>query len=243
MAAAFDQTPVITQSEPAPGTGVGIRKIDYREAEELANAVIHGLGAVLAVVGLIMLVEEASSVGRTGSTVAVLVYGAALVLLFTFSAIQHGLPLGPAKRLFVALDHAGIYLLIAGTYTPFALLLPAEQHEPLLIAIWTLATVGIVLQACAFLYGWARKYEKTAFIIYLAMGWLPLLTTGTSVFTAMETAGLVLLVGGGLAYTIGVIFYLWRKLRFSHAVWHAFVLAASVLHFLAVFYYVVPVPM
>jgi hemolysin III len=240
MTAVLDQTRVISPAEPAPGTGVGIRKIDYSEAEELANAVIHGLGAILAVVGLIMLVEEASSIGRNGSTIAVLVYGVALVLLFTFSAIQHGLPLGPAKRLFVALDHAGIYLLIAGTYTPFALLLPPEQYEPLLIAVWTLAIVGIVLQACAFRYGWARKYEKTAFLIYLAMGWLPLLTTGTSVFTAMETAGMVLFLGGGLAYTVGVIFYLWRKLRFSHAVWHVFVLAASALHFFAVFYYVVP---
>lgn len=217
------------------------RRPDFDRSEEFANSLLHAIGALLAVAGLILLVVQAADNGRMESLAAVLVYGMALILLFTFSALHHGLPLGRAKRLFLGLDHAGIYLLIAGTYTPFCLLAP-DRHTLLLAAVWTLAAIGIGLQATAFLRGRGSSYEKGAFLIYLAMGWLPILLIGRSVLDALDGAGLLLLGGGAMAYSIGVVFYLWRALRFSHAIWHTFVLAASAQHFFAVFYYVVPAP-
>lgn len=229
------------QNDDSPAVHDRNRRPDFDRSEEVANSLLHAVGALLAVAGLILLALQATDNGRVGSLAAVLVYGMALILLFTFSALHHGLPLGRAKRLFLGLDHAGIYLLIAGTYTPFCLL-ALDRHNLLLGAIWTLAAVGIGLQATAFLRGWGRSYEKAAFLIYLAMGWLPILLIGRGVMGVLDGAGLLLLVGGGLAYSIGIVFYLWRSLRFSHAVWHTFVLAASAQHFFAVFYYVVPAP-
>lgn len=214
----------------------------FSRSEELANSLIHAVGAVLGVVAMIVLIWKAEEGGRTGSLGAVLIYGAALILLFASSAIYHGLSDGCAKRLFRSFDHAGIFLLIAGTYTPFCLLLPPESRWILFTIVWTLAGLGIALQATAFLVGRIRHYEKGAFAFYLALGWVPILAAGGDVLKALAATGLMLLVAGGVAYSIGVIFYLWRRLRFGHAIWHLFVLGASTFHFFAVLLFVVPNP-
>jgi hemolysin III len=214
----------------------------FTRSEEWANSLIHAVGAVLGIIALVLLVIEATDGGRTGSVEAVVIYGAALILLFASSAIYHGLSDGPAKRLFRSFDHAGIFLLIAGTYTPFCLLLPPERRWILLIVVWVLAGLGIVLQTTAFLANRIRHYERMAFVLYLALGWIPILAVGQEVLAALSQTGLMLLVAGGVAYSIGVIFYLGRRLQFGHAIWHLFVLSASALHFFAVLLFVVPAP-
>jgi hemolysin III len=236
--------PPRTRTEPVakPAFRPKFRRHRYTRHEEWANSAIHAVGALLGVIGLALLIAQAQTNGRDGSLVAVIVYGITLVLLFVCSALQHGLRSGPAKRLFLVLDHAGIFLVIAGTYTTFCLVLEPLQRNMLLAAIWTLAAIGIALEVRAFLSGRGKHYEKTAYLGYLLLGWFPILVSGGAMFRSIELAGTWLMVAGGLAYSIGIVFYLWTKLRFGHAVWHLFVLAASALHFLAVLLYVVPNP-
>ena len=212
----------------------------YSPAEERINAAIHGFGVLLGVAALVFLVVEASAVGRDGSLPAVIVYGGALVLLFLFSTLYHAVSRGTIKRVFHSLDHSGIYLLIAGTYTPFCLLMPAGEGWVLFAVIWLLAAVGIAVQAAAFLIGWEARYERVAFLYYLAMSWIPILWASGVVFEALPTPGIALLIAGGIAYSVGVVFYLWKRLRFNHAVWHLFVVAGSALHYFSVLLYIVP---
>ncbi len=212
----------------------------YPRPEEWANAAIHGVGAFFAVIGLVALVIHAVAVGRVGSVPAVSIYGAALIFLFLFSALHHAVKRHRLKHVLLALDHCGIFLLIAGTYTPFCLLMPAGQVWILLAVIWGLAAAGIAVQVASFLTGHSARYEKLAFVFFLAMGWIPILWVGDVVFAALAPGGLALLVAGGVAYSVGVVFYAWKKIPFGHAVWHLFVVAGSAFHFFSVFYYVVP---
>ncbi len=213
----------------------------YPRSEERVNAAIHGFAALFAVVGLVALVVHAEEVGRAGSVPAVSIYGGALFFLFLFSALHHAVKRHQLKHVLLALDHCGIFLLIAGTYTPFCLLMPPGQVWVLLTVIWGLAAGGITVQVAAFLTGHSARYEKLAFVFFLAMGWIPILWVGDVVFSALPAGGLGLLIAGGVAYSVGVIFYAWKKIPFGHAVWHTFVVAGSAFHFFSVFYYVVPV--
>ncbi len=212
----------------------------YPRAEERLNAATHAFGAILGVVGLVLLVIQANSMGRTGSLPAVIVYGAALVLVFLFSALHHAVSRPRIKQALLALDHGGIYLLIAGTYTPFCLLMPPGQEWTLLALVWGPALAGILVQLAAFLTNRSDGYERFAFVFYLALGWLPLLWAGDDVFRKLAPLGLDLLVAGGISFTIGVVFYLWRRLPYGHAVWHLFVVAGCAFHFFSIFHYVVP---
>jgi hemolysin III len=212
----------------------------YSRAEERLNAATHAFGAFLGAVGLVLLVIQANSMGRTGSLPAVIVYGAALVLLFLFSALHHAVSRPRIKQFLLALDHCGIYLLIAGTYTPFCLLMPPGQEWTLLAFVWGLALAGIIVQLAAFLTRRSDGYERFAFVFYLALGWIPILWAGEDVFRTLEPLGLALLVAGGISFSIGVVFYLWKRLPYGHAVWHLFVVAACAFHFYSIFYYVVP---
>lgn len=204
------------------------------------NAATHAFGAILGAVGLVFLVIQANSMGRIGSVPAVIVYGAALVLLFLFSALHHAVSRPRIKQFLLALDHCGIYLLIAGTYTPFCLLMSPGQEWTLLALVWGLALSGILIQLGAFVTKRSDGYERFAFVFYLALGWIPILWVGGDVFRALEPLGLALLVAGGVSFSIGVVFYLWKRLPYGHAVWHLFVVAACVFHFYSIFYYVVP---
>ena len=213
----------------------------YPRAEERLNAATHGFGALLSAIGLVFLAVQAQSVGRTGSLPAIVIYGNALVLLFAFSALHHAVVRPKFKHFFLALDHCGIYLLIAGTYTPFCLLMPPGQEWKLLAMVWGLAVVGILVQVAAFLAGRSNGYERVAYVFYLAMGWIPVLWAGDEIYRNLAQGGLNLLFAGGIAFSVGVIFYLWKRLPYGHAVWHLFVVAGCALHFMAIFHYVIPI--
>ncbi len=163
------------------------------------------------------------------------VFGTSLVLLYTASTLYHSISVAAAKPALRALDHIAIYVLIAGTYTPFTLIaLPGPWGWSLFAAVWTLALAGSALEL-----GLLKRYHKLAVLLYVGMGWIGMIAF-KPLSEHLQTGGMLLLIGGGVAYTLGVPFYLWRRLPYHHALWHVFVLAGSVLHFLAVLLYVIP---
>ncbi|TCV95887.1 hemolysin III [Luteibacter rhizovicinus] len=207
----------------------------YPHGEEVASSVIHGIGLVASIAGLAVLVAFAALYGGARAVVASSVFGTTLILLYTASTLYHAIPGVMAKRVLRTLDHIAIFLLIAGTYTPFTLLaLPGAWGWSLFGTIWGIAIVGSALEL-----GMLKRYRKAAVFLYVAMGWVAVVAI-EPLRTHVETGGLVLLFAGGLAYTAGVPFYMARRLPYHHAIWHFFVLAGSVLHYLAVLLYVIP---
>ncbi len=209
----------------------------YSVGDELASSLIHGIGIVLSIAGLAVLVAFAALHGNALAVIACAVFGASLVLLYTASTLYHSISAAAAKPTLRALDHIAIYVLIAGTYTPFTLIaLPGVRGWSLFATVWVLALVGSALEL-----GLLKRYHKLAVLLYVGMGWIGIVAFGP-LSAHLQTGGTALLLAGGLAYTLGVPFYLWRKLPYHHALWHVFVLAGSVLHFLAVLLYVIPGP-
>lgn len=206
--------------------------------EEIASSVTHGLGLAAAVVAIPLLISAAARRGDLWGTVGAAVFGATLVFLYATSTLYHALPPGSiprAKRVFRVLDHAAIYLLIAGTYTPFMLgPLRGPWGWSLLGAVWGLAVCGVALKSTI---GFRFPHASTA--LYLLMGWLILVAVGPLAANLDRTA-LVWLVAGGLCYTGGVLFYAWERLRYGHAIWHLFVAAGSACHVAAVLIGVLP---
>jgi len=204
----------------------------YTFGEELANSLTHGFGLLLSIAGLCGLMFVASGVRETASC---LVYGITLILVYATSTLYHGARRADAKQLLRTLDHVAIFLLIAGTYTPFVLIaLRGAWGWSLFVAVWTLAAVGAVLELTAL-----RRMRGAMIALYIGMGWIGLVAIKPLV-AALPTPGLWLLFGGGVSYTFGVLFYVWRGLRYHHAVWHLFVLGGSVLQYFAVLFYVLP---
>ena len=207
----------------------------YSFGDELASSVIHGIGIVLSIAGLATLVAFAALHGDALVVTACAVFGTSLVLLYTASTLYHSISVAAAKPALRALDHIAIYVLIAGTYTPFTLIaLPGPWGLSLFVAVWTLALAGSALELGLF-----RRYHKLAVLLYVGMGWIGMIAF-KPLSAHLQVGGMLLLIGGGAAYTLGVPFYLWRRLPYHHALWHVFVLAGSVLHFLAVLLYVIP---
>jgi hemolysin III len=207
----------------------------YNTAEEIANSITHGLGVILAIAGLAVLTAFASLFGGAWHIVSCSIYGATQILMYVASTLYHSIPLPRAKAVLRQLDHAAIFLLIAGTYTPFALVnLRGPWGWSILGLIWGLAILGIALQSRLI-----RHNRWITAIPYVVMGWVAVVAIKPLV-ELVAPGGLMLLVGGGLAYTVGVAFYVWRRLPFHHAIWHLFVLAGSALHFFAVLFYVIP---
>ncbi len=206
----------------------------YTFREEIAHGVTHGLGTGLALVGLAGLIAVGRHRGSwclTGDTI----FGVTLVLLYLASTLYHSIPSPRAKPILRALDHSAIYLLIAGTYTPFTLVnLRGPEGFALLGLVWFLAIAGILWKALA-----TGRYPAFSIALYLGMGWSILLVVKPLVHS-VERGGIALLVAGGLTYTAGIVFYLWRRLPYHHAVWHLFVLAGSICHYFAVLLYVLP---
>ena len=203
-------------------------------AEEIANTITHGIGAALSVAGLVVMVLLATVSANPWSVVAVAVFGSMLVLLYLISALYHGVAHGKAKRVLKLLDHITIFLLIAGTYTPIALLAWSTGPDWVLLAtIWSLALFGIVLKIV-----WAGRFKGLRIALYVAMGWLVVAWAGPLI-TGLGWGGTGLLLAGGLAYTGGIAFYAWDSLPFNHSIWHIFVLAGSAAHFLAVVFFVI----
>jgi hemolysin III len=207
----------------------------YRRSEEILNTLSHGFGAVLALAGLIALTRSALLHGDAWHVASCAVYGVTLVILYSASTLYHMVPLSRAKVVFQFLDHTAIYLLIAGTYTPFTLVnLRGPWGWSLFGAVWGLALLGIVSRATV-----AQYRPVMSVVFYVAMGWIAVIAV-KPILTAIAPGGLLLILAGGLAYTTGVIFYAWERLPYNHAVWHLFVLAGSAFQFFAVWFYVLP---
>lgn len=208
---------------------------EYSCAEEIANSITHGLGMLLSIGGLAVLVGFASVHGNAWHITACSVFGVTLILSYASSTLYHSIPLPGAKRVLKVIDHSAIYLLIAGTYTPFALVnLRGPWGWSLFGTIWGLAVLGIFLKATML-----GKIAGVSTAVYLAMGWIVVVAI-KPLLGAVEVGGLVLLLLGGLAYSGGVIFYAWKRLPFNHAIWHLFVLAGSFCHYFAILFYVIP---
>jgi hemolysin III len=212
----------------------------YTLGEEVAHALTHGVGVVLAIAGLTVMVARATLYGNAWHIVGAAIFGATLVLMYAASTLYHSIPaeqLPNTKKVLRIIDHSTIYFLIAGSYTPFTLVtLHGAWGWSLFGITWGLALVGVVFKIFA-----TGKFEKLSLAIYLGMGWCIVLAIKPLVST-LDTGGLVLLLLGGLSYTGGVAFYVWEKLRYHHAIWHAFVLGGSVLQYFAVLFYVIPGP-
>ena len=210
---------------------------DQTLGEEIANAISHGLGAVLAIAALPILVTRAASAGGAADVVGAAVFAATMILLYGVSTLYHALPAswggGRAKAVLLRLDHAAIYLFIAGSYTPFTLgVLHTGPGVTLLIAVWAAAAFGVAIKLLNRL-----RHRLVSTGLYLAMGWAVVVAAGP-LMAKLPTAGLTLLIAGGLSYTLGAfVFLLDNKVRYSHFVWHLFVLGGSICHFFAALWY------
>jgi hemolysin III len=219
---------------PASTVPVARQRRGYTLGEEIANSLTHGVGAGLAVAGLVILVAFAVLEHDGYKLAGAIVYGVTLVLQYTASTLYHSVPQPRAKHVFKVLDHCGIYLLIAGTYTPFCLVTLREANGWWLFGVvWGLAVIGIALEAF-----WTYRPRWLSALIFLGMGWMVVASIEPLVDN-LAPGGLWLLVAGGLAYTIGTVFYVLDRVHYMHAIWHLWVLGGSVCHFLAVLLYVI----
>jgi len=206
-------------------------------AEEIAHAITHGLGAVLGIIGLLAMLAVAADYGTTAVWTSA-VFGGSVIILYSASTLYHGVPgnrMPRMKEFFRRFDHAAIYMLIAGTYTPFAVItLRGSTGWVLFSVVWGLAIIGIIWKVFA-----SEDRTRLSLALYLAMGWIGILA-GKTLFSNLPAGGLWLLLGGGLAYSVGAVFFAWRKLPFNHAIWHLFVLTGTALHYFAILYFVLP---
>jgi hemolysin III len=211
------------------------REISGAFHEEIANSVTHGIGLVLSVIGFAVLIVFTCLYGSALHITSCSVYGATLVILYTASTLYHGLRSPRIKHIFKIIDHCSIYLLIAGTYTPFTLvMLRGGWGWSLFAVVWLLSFVGIIFKLF-----FINRFMILSTVVYVLMGWLAIVAIKPMV--AMIPPGCILwLVAGGLFYTVGVLFFAWHKIPYNHAIWHVFVIAGSVCHFFAVMLYVLP---
>lgn len=207
----------------------------YSLREDFASSIIHGIGFILSIIGMCLLIAFASTYGNAWHVVSCSIYGSTLVFLYAASTLYHSIQLAKAKRVLRTLDHSTIFLLIAGTYTPFTLVsLRGPWGWSLFGVIWALAVIGILFQTTMF-----RKRAIVSVTFYVAMGWVGMVAI-KPMLSVVDMGGLVLVLLGGVTYTTGVVFYVWRQMPYNHAIWHVFVLAGSALHFFAILLYVIP---
>lgn len=206
----------------------------YSLLEEIANSISHGLGCIFGLVGLVLLLmQESETHAGTLTFVSYSVYGGSMILLFLASTLYHAIPYPKAKPWLKKIDHCAIYLLISGTYTPFLLIgLKSPLAHGLMIVIWSLALMGII-----FKLAFAHRFKVLSVVTYLLMGWLSLIVI-YQMATKLSAASVWLLAAGGMIYSLGVIFYVSRKIPFNHAIWHIFVLGGSLCHFCAIYFYI-----
>ncbi|MEW5681527.1 MAG: hemolysin III family protein [Pseudomonadota bacterium] len=204
----------------------------YSKAEELLHALSHGLGALLGITALIVMLTVSLPLQDGWYIASSIIYGSSLILLYSSSTLYHAVSEAVLKRRLRQLDHAAIFILIAGTYTPFLLINLRDSWGFVLFAvIWLIALTGVIIELATGL-----KYKKLSLSLYLGMGWLVIVAI-EPMLRYVDTPGLLLLLAGGLSYSFGVIFYVWKGLFLHHLIWHLFVLAGSVLHFFAVYYF------
>jgi len=205
---------------------------NFTIGEEVANSIIHGLGAALSIAALIFLIIKAAVIGTAWHIVSYTIFGVTLTILYLMSTLYHAFPNGIVKRVFERFDHISIYLLIAGTYTPFCLTILRGKDGWILFGIqWLLALIGIIFKSI-----WIEKYVKRTTFIFVLMGWLIIFAIN-AIYLSLGGSGFFLLAAGGISYTIGTIFYIFPLFKYHHAVWHIFVLIGSILHFFTVYFY------
>jgi len=211
---------------------------EYSLGEEVANAITHGVATGLSLTGLVALVVlGVLRGGSVGQITSLVVYGTTLVLTYLASTLYHSLTHPGAKAVFRVLDHASIYLLIAGTYTPFLVIrLWNPWGWSLLGIVWAMAVAGVLFKSL-----FLGRLNKASVVTYVAMGWL-VVVAAHQVMTYVPLGALVLLFAGGMIYTLGIVFYAWKRLPFNHAIWHLMVLAAGMCHYFAIFLYLLPQP-
>jgi hemolysin III len=209
---------------------------DNSLGEAIANSVTHGLGTVAGIVALLLLVVPSAQMGDPWRIVSFSIYGASLVALYRASTLYHAIPMARARHWLKRIDHAAIYVFIAGTYTPITLVLLGDWVG------WTLFGVvwGITIGGIALKFLFIDRFKKLFVAGYVVMGWVAI-AAFPQLWSALSMEGIAWLVGGGLAYTSGVVFYQWTTLRFNHAIWHLFVIAGSVCHFFLLYIHVLPV--
>jgi hemolysin III len=208
----------------------------YSRREEVANAITHGIGAVLSIAALVVLIVFAALEGTAWHVVSFSIYGTSMLLLYFNSTLVHSLRDGKAKDVFEILDHSSIYLFIAGTYTPFLLVaIRGTLGWTLFGIIWGVTIFGVFFKAY-----FVKRFLFMSTIFYIAMGWL-IVIAWNPLSAVIAPEGMTLLMAGGIMYTLGTVFYVWRGFPYHHAIWHLFVLAGSVAHFFAVLLYVLPI--
>lgn len=207
----------------------------FNHQEERINALTHGLGAVLAIVAAVLLTKKGMGHLSTTQMTGLVVYSISMVILFLASTLYHSIE-SPKIRVFLKqLDHSAIYLLIAGTYTPFLIIsLTSPKAQLLLWVLWGLAALGVVFKLL-----FIHRFPKVSLAAYLLMGWLALVVI-PDIYAALPRAGFYWLIAGGLSYTLGTVFYAAKKYPYTHAIWHLFVLAGAACHCWAIYYYVLP---
>ncbi|MGG4553774.1 PAQR family membrane homeostasis protein TrhA [Paenibacillus humicus] len=207
----------------------------YPRREEIANAITHGIGSVLSVAALVLLIVFSSLKGTAWHVVSFTIYGVTMLLLYVCSTLVHSFKEGKVKDLFEFFDHSSIYLYIAGTYTPFLLVaIRGPLGWSLFGVIWGIALLGVLFKAF-----FVKRFLFMSTFFYLIMGWLIVIAWGP-LTAAVPSQGIVLLVAGGVLYSLGTIFYVWRAFPYHHAIWHLFVLGGSVTHFFAILLYLLP---
>jgi len=211
---------------------IRLRERKQSRGEEIANSISHGIGTIAAIVGAVILMVIVVRGGDVSRIVGTAVFASTMVLVYLTSTLYHSMTRDKAKRVFRVLDHSAIFLLIAGTYTPFTLgVLRGPWGWTLLAVVWGLAILGIVLTAISGL-----RYPTLSTVVYVAMGWL--FVVGVKPLWAnMDPWGMLWLLAGGVAYTGGVAFFAADRLRFGHLIWHLFVIAGTACHYIAVLYY------
>lgn len=233
------RTAVATAAAPVKAAARAVRdreRPQYTLGEEIANAVTHGIGAGLAVAALIVMIVKAAVAGaHPASLASAIIFGIALILEYLASTLYHAIAVPAAKRVFRIIDHSCIYVLIAGTYTPFCLITLADAGGiPLCIAVWALAVAGILFEV----FMRQRQSRWLTIAVYLVMGWLVVFRL-PQLLELLHPTALILLAAGGLCYTAGTAFYVLKKIRYMHSIFHVWVLAGSVLQFLAVVLFVI----
>ncbi len=209
--------------------------VGFSRGEEIAHAITHGLGVLCSIAGLVVLVVLAAQRGDARLVVGVSIFGASMIILYTASTMYHALIPKKAKDVFELMDHAAIYLLIAGSYTPYALsVLGGGWGWSTLGVMWGLAVLGIIYEVV-----FKRPWKKVSLAFYLALGWL-ITVPGKPLMEALPTNAILWVAAGGFCYTAGAFFYAWRGFRYHHAIWHIFVLLGTGCHFVSVLKYVIP---
>jgi len=210
------------------------QKKTYRKLtvkEEIFNSITHGVGVLLSIAALVILVVLAVGKGNTWHVVSFSIYGSTMVLLYLSSTLYHSFTAEKVKNLFARFDHAAIFLLIAGTYTPFLLTALRGTFGWVLFGIiWGVAVIGVVIRSI-----YLTRFRKLMVAIYLIMGWLFVVAVGPMIKN-LPLISMIFLLLGGIFYSVGVIFYVKRNLKYGHGIWHLFVLAGSIMHFFAVLY-------